>query len=165
MPEDFSSPLRFLPVGLNLQAKNCLVVGGGTVGARKALTLTRAGARVTVVSPAINGELEPEVQAGRIQWRKAVFRQEHLAGVFLAVAATDDQAVNAAVVRAAGRHGALVCDASSAQRSQVIFGALLEGSGFTAAVFTAGRDPALARQVRDQIADYVAEGRPAADEP
>jgi siroheme synthase-like protein len=77
------------------------------------------------------------------------------AGCFLAVAATDDDALNAAVVQAAVQNGVLVCDASSAKRSQVIFGALLEGDDVTIAVFTGGRDPAEARRTRDQIADLL----------
>ena len=71
------------------------------------------------------------------------------------MAATNDQAVNAAVVAAAGRRGTMVCDASSAERSRVVFGALLEGDGYTVAVFTAGRDPAAARRIRDRIAGCV----------
>jgi siroheme synthase-like protein len=158
MSGDSSEMLRFLPLGLNVREEHCLVVGGGPVGTRKALTLSRAAAAVTVVSPAVTGELADEIEAGRIRWRKESFREEHLEGVFLVVAAADEEAVNRAVVRAAVQGGALVCDASSAERSQVIFGALLEGDGFTVAVFTGGRDPARARRIRDRIASLVKGG-------
>jgi siroheme synthase (precorrin-2 oxidase/ferrochelatase) len=53
----------------------------------------------------------------------------------------------------------LACDASSAERSQVIFGALLQRDELTVAVFTDGNDPAHARQTRDQIADLLARER------
>ncbi len=159
MTSDSSDMLRFLPVGLDVQSKNCLVVGGGSVGTRKALTLTRAGAVVTVISPTVTGELTEQIEAGRIRWVKDSFREEHLSGAFLVVAATDDEAANAAVVRFAAQCGALVCDASSAERSQVIFGALLEGDDVTVAVFTGGRDPAQARRIRDQIANLLAQDR------
>ncbi len=82
-----------------------------------------------------------------------------MGNVFLAVAATDDDDRNAAVVQAAVRSGTLACDASSAERSQVIFGALLEGEDVTIAVFTGGRDPALARRTRDQITDLIGQDR------
>ncbi len=45
--------LRFLPVGLDVRGQRCLVVGGGGVGTRKALTLARVGADVTVIAPAL----------------------------------------------------------------------------------------------------------------
>jgi len=165
MTEDSSPALVFLPVGLKLRGKHCLVVGGGAIGTRKALTLVRAGAVVTVVAPKVTGELAGQVRGGRVRWLQDSFRQGHLTGVFLVVAATDRQAVNAAVVRAAARRGVLACDASSAARSAVIFGALLENDEFTVAVFTAGRDPARARRVRDRIAECVAEGGPSRSTP
>ena len=153
MTGDCSDMLRFLPVGLDVQGKRCLIVGGGGVGTRKAITLGRAGATVTVVSPTVAGELAEQIEAGRIRWVKDSFREEHLGGAFLVVAATDDEAQNAAVVRTAVACGALVCDASSAERSGVIFGALLRQDDVTVAVFTDGRDPARARRMRDRIAD------------
>ena len=79
---------------------------------------------------------------------------------FLTVAATNDDDRNAAVVRAAIRNGALACDASSAERSQVIFGALHQHDDTTIAVFTDGHDPSRARRTRDQIANLLAKERP-----
>ena len=151
--------LPFLPVGLSVRGKNCLVVGGGGVGTRKTLTLAQAGATVTVISPTVTGELAELIEVGSVQWVEDSFREEHLRDAFLVVAATDDETLNAAVVRLARQRGALVCDASSAERSQVIFGALLEGDDVTVAVFTGGRDPAKARRTRDRIANLLAEGR------
>lgn len=155
MTSDSTNSLRFLPVGLDVRGKECLVVGGGSIGSRKATTLANAGAAVTVVSPAVTTELAEMVDAGRIRWLKAPFRREHMSHVWLAVAATDDEALNAAVVQAAAKSGALVCDASSAERSQVIFGALLESEDAIIAVFTGGRDPAHARRTRDRIAELM----------
>ncbi|MHC4402251.1 MAG: precorrin-2 dehydrogenase/sirohydrochlorin ferrochelatase family protein [Planctomycetota bacterium] len=154
-----SNALRFLPVGLGVKGKRCLVVGGGSVGTRKALTLIRAGAIVTVVAPTVTDELAREAEAGRVRWIKDSFREERVGGAFLAIAATDDDTLNAAVARAAVDRGALVCDASSAERSEVIFGALLQHHDVTVAVFTGGRDPAQARQTRDEIARLLAETR------
>ena len=156
MTSDSLDSLRFLPVGLDVRRKNCLVVGGGGVGTRKALTLSRAGAIVTVISPAVAAELTEQIEAGRIRWLRDSFREDHLRDMFLVVAATDDEALNATVVRLAAQRGALVCDASSAERSGVIFGALLQHDDVTVAVFTDGRDPAQARRTRDQIANLVA---------
>jgi len=148
--------MRFLPLGLHVRGKKCLIVGGGGVGTRKALTLLRAGADVTVVSPTVAGELAELIEEGRVRWIEDSFREAMLEGAFLVVAATDDEARNAEVARLAGQSGALVCDASSAERSGVIFGALLQNDGATVAVFTDGRDPTEARRTRDRIADLLA---------
>ena len=49
--------MDFLPIFINVKDRNCLVVGGGEVAARKAAMLIRAGARVLVVSPELGTEL------------------------------------------------------------------------------------------------------------
>jgi uroporphyrin-III C-methyltransferase / precorrin-2 dehydrogenase / sirohydrochlorin ferrochelatase len=144
--------VNFLPVGLDVRGRTCLVVGGGPVGTRKILNLLRAGAAVVLVAPRATPALEELAGSGEVRWVREPFRDDHLRGVFLAVSATDDDALNARVAREARERGILVCDASSAERSQVIFGALHHGDGFTVAVFTDGRNPSRAREVRDRIA-------------
>jgi siroheme synthase-like protein len=155
MTNDPSDIRRFLPVGLAVEGRRCLVVGGGQVGTRKVRNLLRAGADVTVVSPAVSDELSRQIEEGQITWAKGPFRDEHLADAFLVVAATDNPTVNTAVVRLAAERGVLICDASSAQRSEVIFGALLESGDVTVAVFSGGRDPASSRRTRDRIAELL----------
>jgi siroheme synthase-like protein len=155
MPHAPARPLRFLPVGLDLRDRPCVVVGGGAVGARKAATLARAGAAVTVVAPRVVDPVARDAAAGRVRWLREPFREEHLTGAFLVVAATDDPALNTRITRVAQRRGALACDASSAGDSPVIFGALLERNDATIAVFTDGRAPARARDTRDAIATLL----------
>ena len=62
-PVDAPAGLRYLPVGLDLRGRPCVVVGGGTIGARKVLTLERAGARVTLVSPEATEDARAEAAA------------------------------------------------------------------------------------------------------
>ena len=61
------------------------------------------------------------------------------------------QRLNASIADASTRQGSLACDASSAERSQVIFGALFDADGATVAIFTDGNDPARARTLRNHI--------------
>jgi len=151
-------PLRFLPVGLSLHGRGCLVVGGGSVATRKVLTLIRAGASVTIVSPTLSAELTDLARGGRLRWLEQRFQSIHLAGAFLVVAATNDEALNAKIVRQATEARSLACDASSVDRSQVIFGALLDVDDAIVAVFTDGRDPAHARDLRDRIGNAMDPG-------
>ncbi len=152
--------MRFLPVGLDLRDRPCVVVGGGAVGTRKARTLARVGARVTIVSPEIGEELAGDVKAGRIRWLREPFRPEHLEGARVAVLATDDAALNARAAREASARGILACDASSADGTELIFGALVEHDGVTLGAFTDGRDPARARRIRDAVALWLGAPRP-----
>jgi len=146
---------RFLPIGLSISGEECLVVGGGEVGTRKVRNLLDAGGRVTVVSPAITDEISDLVSSGDVIWLEEAFRAAHIEGKFLMITATDDRSKNEEVVRSARESGVLICDASSSDSSQVIFGALLEDDGVTVAVFSDGRDPGLARNMRDRISDLL----------
>lgn len=151
--------MKYLPVGLNVRDKKCVVVGGGRIGARKVDNLLRAGAAVVLVAPEASRSLTILSESGRISWLKEPFREAHLHGALLAVAATDDEELNARLVEAAAHLGILGCDASAAERSEFIFGALHEGEGITVAVFSDGRDPSLSRRTRDLIAAFLSEGR------
>ena len=48
------------PVMLNLTGKTVLVAGGGKVASRKVLSLLKAGALVTVISPVIDPAISKE---------------------------------------------------------------------------------------------------------
>ncbi len=146
-------------MGLDVREKKCVVVGGGVVGSRKVTNLVRAGAKVTVISPDVVDSLAGEIEAGTVLWIQDSYRAEYLEGAFAVVAATDDEALNAHIVQNATDRQILICDASAAERSNLIFGALhtLE-DGVTIAVFTDGRDPAKARRSRDLIANLLDAG-------
>lgn len=148
--------LRFLPVGLDVRGRRCLVVGGGAVGTRKVTTLLAAGATLTIAAPTVSRELAGRIERGEVSWVSEPFRESHLESTFLVVTATNDDSCNATIAGLAAERGILVCDASSADRSDVIFGALLRRDGVTVAVFTDGRDPALARKTRDRIGELFA---------
>ena len=152
--------MEFLPVGLRVRGQSCVVVGGGEIGARKAATLNEAGALVTVVSPEITNVLAELVELGEVRWIQCEYSDDHLSGAFLVVAATNDPGLNAGIVDRASETGSLVCDASSSERTQVIFGALHKGEdGVNVAVFTDGKDPSKARRSRDRIAAFLKQDR------
>ncbi len=88
------------PIFANLQGRRVLVVGGGAVAARKTKALLDAGARVRVGAPELNPALAQLAQAARIEHSRGEFQDAWLDEVWLAVAATNDVAVNRAVVAA-----------------------------------------------------------------
>ena len=149
--------MKYLPIGLNLHGRTCVVVGGGPIGTRKARTLLAAGGVVTVIAPRASEEVAALAASQHLRWERREYQEGDLGGAFLAVAATQDEGLNIRLVQEAGKQGVLACDASSAARSEVIFGALHPGKGITLAVFSDGRDPSLARRTRDRIAQLAEE--------
>jgi precorrin-2 dehydrogenase/sirohydrochlorin ferrochelatase len=139
---------------LDVSRRQIVVVGGGSVAARKVAGLVDAGAaprKVRVVAPQCRAELP----AG-IELLAEEYRPQHLDGAQLVFAATDSPAVNDAVVRDAHERGALVCradvdDDEPAARGDFITPAKLVRGPVTITV-SAGGSPALAAAIRDELA-------------
>jgi siroheme synthase-like protein len=154
---------RYLTLGINVAGLRCLVVGGGRVGSRKAATLAAAGADVTVMAPVISKELQALVAAGRVKWQQAEYPPAILDGFMLVVAATDDGPLNLRIASDAEDHGILSCNVSAASRSRVIFPAVYADEQITVAVHSHGRQCGRSKQVRDEIAQWRREHKPAQD--
>jgi len=129
----------------------CLVVGGGRVGTRKALTLADHGANVVVCSPRISQPLSLVVRAGRLRWKAEGYGTALLRGMQLVVAATDDKALNARIRTEAEKRGILSCLVSDRGRTKVIFPATCEAEDVVVSVHTNGRSPRHAAETRDYI--------------
>ncbi|WP_051515530.1 uroporphyrinogen-III C-methyltransferase [Candidatus Blastococcus massiliensis] len=91
------------PVGLRLQGRRVVVVGGGSAGYRATAGLVHAGASVTVVSPAVVPALEAMAGSGALSWVRRPYAAGDLADAWYAVAATGDPAVDGAVADDAER--------------------------------------------------------------
>ena len=97
--------MRFLPIFMNIRGRQCLVVGGGQVAARKVYLLHRAGGQVTVVSPELCDELQRWAAAGDISYVARAYQETDLDGVKIVIAATNQTAVNEAIAHAADVRG------------------------------------------------------------
>jgi len=140
------------PIQLQLKGRLCTVVGGGRVGLRKARGLLYAGALVRLITTEQPADFpsQPEIEIIR-----RPYREGDLAGAFLAFAATDDRRVNAAVAAEARRLRIPVNIADDSETSDFLLPATFFRGNLTVAVTTGGRSPALATQVRDQLAKLV----------
>ena len=143
-----------IPLYHDFTDETVLVFGGGSVGARKARRFARE-ASVVVVGP----ELPADDYGGAETVRAAPAPAEVPSWVdrvdpALAVAATDDGAVNEAVARAAGERNVLVnrTDRSGSRDvDSVVVPATVRDDEVTVAVSTGAASPALARELRTRI--------------
>ncbi|MFC7328783.1 uroporphyrinogen-III C-methyltransferase [Marinactinospora rubrisoli] len=149
-------------LGLRLEGRDVLVVGGGRVAQRRVPVLLDAGARVTLVAPEITAALEDLAAAGRITWQRRPYRpgdvhDGELGDFWLVHAATDAPDVNATVaaeaetrriwcVRADDRHASTAWTPASGTAAGVTVGVLADG------------DPRRAAGLRDAITDGLADG-------
>ncbi|MFM7064075.1 MAG: bifunctional precorrin-2 dehydrogenase/sirohydrochlorin ferrochelatase [Actinomycetes bacterium] len=148
-----------LVLAWDLTGRRCVVVGGGTVGTRRSSDLLRAGAKVTVVSPAVTDELtrlaaEGEVSLEQVPASAAVLDRV-LEGAALVVAAADRPEVNELVAERARRRGVLVNRADDAPAGDVTWTTSVRRGPVGLAVTTGGQAPAVARFVAQQLDEHL----------
>jgi uroporphyrin-III C-methyltransferase/precorrin-2 dehydrogenase/sirohydrochlorin ferrochelatase len=146
-----SSPSEQLAIFTRLNGRRCTVVGGGPVAERKARELYRAGARVTVISPAVTAALSELAAAGDIEWRAEAFSEPQLDGCWLVIAATDDRAVNARVFAAAEAAQRFCNVVDDPALCSFIMPAVVRRDPVTIAISSGGNAPVVARWVKGVI--------------
>ena len=128
-------PFRF-PLFVNLAGERVVIVGGGAVACRRAEVLARFGAAVELIAPRCKRQM-PD-----IQWQARPYAPGDLAGAALAVAATDDRAVNRAVGEEARALGIPVSVADAPEECTFFFPAICTGGELVAGVIGRGDDHA-----------------------
>ena len=150
------------PITLYVRGRLAVVAGGGEVARKKSAALHAAGARVRVVAPEIADDLRESAAQHGFELREHAYVSSDLAGAFLAIAATNDDAVNAAVCADARRLGVLVSDASKPERGDFAMSATVQIGDLTFAVDTGGAAPAFAKRLTGELREHFGESYAAA---
>lgn len=154
-------PVNPYPVGLDLEGRRVVVIGGGSVAQRRVPILLDSGAVVHLVSPEITPTLQALVDAGRVRWEERVYHTGDLEGAWYVVAATKDSLVNARVA-AEAEHLRVFCVRSDAASSgTAVTPAVVRRDEMLVAVLTGDR--ARTAEARDTVA--LALTRAGADAP
>ena len=146
---------RCYPVALDLQDRDCLVAGGGSLAAEKALGLREAGARVTVVDPRPGPLLRYLAGAGSIALAARPYVAADLDGVFLAFGASEDQELNARVAADARARGVLVNAVDDIPNCDFFAVSIVRRGDLQIAISTGGASPAFARWMREYLEEQL----------
>jgi len=141
----------YFPIFLRLAGERVLVVGGGEIALRKIRLLLRAQARVDLVAR----ELHPELLGLGLLALASEFQPGQLDGCRLAIAATDDAALNARVAAEARARGIPVNVVDDEARSTYITPAIVDRAPVLVAISSGGAAPILARRLREKIEGLV----------
>ncbi|MDP1635766.1 MAG: siroheme synthase CysG, partial [Gallionellaceae bacterium] len=144
--------MDFLPIFANVRNKLCLVVGGGSVAARKAGVLLEAGANVRVVAPEIEDGLKA---AAGVEPIVARFEEKYLDGATLVIAATSDREVNKQVSQLAQSRNIPVNVVDDPELCSFIMPAILDRSPLMIAFSSGGASPVLTRMMRGKLETMI----------
>lgn len=132
-----------------------LVVGGGTIGTRKAIALVNTGASVHVAAPEISEALIATARLNAaLRITRVAYSADLIEDAMLIVAATDDPTVNASVAADARARARLVNVVSDPALGNCTTPAVHRAGDLVVAV-SAGGVPTAARRIRDFLCSAV----------
>lgn len=124
--------LRF-PMFFDLTGKKVVVIGGGTIGSRRASVLRDFGADVIVVDP-MGAKIEGVTE------KIEAYNIEHLTGAFLCVAATNNRETNQQIGKDAKMKHIPVSVADAQDECDFFFPAVCRGGNMVAGLVSDGGD-------------------------
>jgi len=148
------------PLFLDLAGQPVVVIGAGAVATRKIRTLLAANANVTVISPNASAVIRRLARTKRVRWMRRRYRRGDLRAAWLAIAATDDLAVNELVCAEAKRRRLLVNCIAPPSAGNFIVPSQVRRGGITVAISTGGASPALAQRLRRDLERFLGDEYP-----
>ena len=145
----------YYPIYLDIEERPVLIIGGGNVCARKAETMRKYGAKVTIVSPEFTEEIEQWAAGGLVTLRRKAYEEADLDGAAIVIASTDDQCVNGRIARDCRRRRIPVNVVDVTHLCEFIVPAIVEQGSIQIAVSTGGKSPALARTLKEDLVEFV----------
>ena len=149
--------MKYYPVHLDINNRNCLVVGGGGVGTRKVKTLLDCGARVMVISLTVSQQLQDLATSGKIKLEERSYQSEDLNDMFLVIGATDDEKLNKQISSDADRLNTLCNIADRPEVCNFILPSIVHRDDLVITISTSGKSPALAKKLRKALENQFGE--------
>ncbi len=147
--------MAYFPFFVDLTGVSGLIVGGGTVAARKVQQLLPFGPELTVAAP----EILPELAAlPGLRLLRESFRRELLEGTSFVIAATDDRAENREIALACRERNIPVNAVDDREACTFLFPALVRDGPLTVGISTSGTSPAAAAWLRRRVEACLPEG-------
>ncbi|EPN9527119.1 siroheme synthase CysG [Cronobacter malonaticus] len=140
-----------LPIFCQLRHRACLLVGGGDVAERKARLLLEAGAALTVNALTFAPQFEAWAKQGMLRLVQGEFNASLLDDCWLAIAATDDDAVNNHVSEAAEARRIFCNVVDAPKQASFIMPSIIDRSPLMVAISSGGTSPVLARLLREKL--------------
>ncbi len=143
--------MRYYPVNLDIQNKNCLVVGGGSVGERKVKVLVECGAKVTVVAQDATEHLRALASDGLIHLILRRYEPSDQDAKLLVIGATNNEQVNRKIGLDAARRGTLCNISDLPEVCTFVLPAIVRQGDLLIAISTSNKSPAVARRIRQTL--------------
>ena len=148
------------PLFINMEGRNVIVIGGGSVALRKIRILIEYGADIRMISSKITDELKLLADKKYIVWTNENLTEhnlDYLAEAFLVICASDDKALNKMAADYCQMRHILVDCANPGEVSDCVFPSVVRRGNVVIGISTSGGVPALTRYLREKIEALIPE--------
>ena len=145
------------PVYLELEGKQAVLIGAGSVAARKAKTLVAAGAGVRVVARNIEPAFQGLCEGLPIEIIQNDYSKEYIQDAFLVIAATNDNALNTQIFQDCQELKILCNVVDVPPLCNFYVPAVIRRGDLQLAIGTNGKCPAYAAHLRRKFEELITE--------
>lgn len=137
----------FFPMMINLSGRKVLIVGGGGVASRRALTLKKCEAEITAVSP----KFSPQFPSVSLRIERAFVPEDINSSFALVIAATNDRMTNHEIYLMAESLSLPVNVADCKEECTFFFPSLINCGSVAVSVCSAGESSSLTHRLSDRL--------------
>ena len=141
--------MKFLPVNLNIENKLSVVIGGGSVGARKIVNLLKYNSKIRVISKEFNEKILKHKD--KLEIISGDYKKKHIENAFLVFICTDDKDLNLKIYNDAKAVKCLVNIVTHPELCDFTIPSVIERGSLKITVSTDGKSPALSKLIRKEL--------------
>lgn len=143
------------PIFLELGGRRAVVIGAGSVAARKSESLLAAGARLVVVAEHVENMPSAITRSPNVEVVKAKYSKDYLVGATIAIAATDNHELNKQIFRDCQELEILCNVVDEPELCDFYVPAVVKRGDLQVAVGTEGNCPAYAGHIRKKLEEII----------
>lgn len=144
--------MGYFPFFIDIENKNCVIVGGGRVALRKLEKLLPFNPKITVIAPDICDEIKNNKSINILQRN---FIDSDIEDAFMVISATDDNSLNAHIFELCQNNNILINTVDDKEKCGFIFPALVKKDNLTVGISTSGKSPLYAKLLRKKIESSI----------
>ncbi|MDF2800906.1 MAG: siroheme synthase [Anaerocolumna sp.] len=141
--------MPYFPMFIDIEDKECVIIGGGLVAFRKVEALLEFGANITVVAREACGEIQGLNNAISIKLKD--YDTADIENAYIVIAATNDTDLNTRISREAGELKIPVNVVDVLEECTFIFPAYLKKGDVAIGITSSGKSPIISQRIKKII--------------
>ena len=141
----------YFPLFVDLNEKQIVVVGAGTIAKRRIRTLVSFTNHLTVIAPEVNRELLDMEKAGMLRIKRKNYEREDIYDADYVIAATNDHQINSDIYSACKCMGITVNVCSDKNKCDFYFPGIVKKDNLVVGITASGNNHTAARETSDRI--------------